>query len=691
MGDLLSRKFGACRGLWGVILLSLCLAGAVQAETREADQAENGGFVAYQSIGQQGFKQGHRFDGAATLHEHEFYFPVPRDTRVQSARFRLVYRASALVSENASVSVEVNDEPLRATFISKRDTVQEMIVTLPGRALGKEGVQVKVTASLPVTDSRCLDVRLVGSFLHVLPETGLEIVHEGAGSLRDALVLLPETVELSLPEGPLSAAMYKSAWEVAERMQRSGHKVRFSRLPRIGHIVLGEREDIVSALAQRYPLDMENRWELAAAMLPAGSDRHFRVRGPNLDFIALTGPFEPGSLYPLSNTWSDLALTSEYTASALSFPVGLGYSPIFGTDTGAFALPLDSIGFSTGAKYVADQVEWRANVEATALLPRTRPERLNLKVLVPVRDDSQKYEMYVYLNDVLLQANRLEASGLYQEVVAVLPERYQRQNNDLRVLVKRDGPAGDCMGSDSGFPVQIAPESELIVTQDDSAPVQFADLPRFLSAGGEVFLAEDYLSSTDWLELLSSVTADFPFTVDFGRVTIAPAGAPVTPTGPFLAFGDVNLQGVEAPVHFDQGAVRVVDQKGNTLLDVSGLKRLAIAQVVHGADQVHGLWLRTAEQGRVPNLGDLRFNRDDIAFLDHTGVVLTINSDSPSLARVHYPEAKGWFHTVASYRFWFLALAWLLLTAVVIYIYRKSKEHDTAEVGEAGADVGKEQ
>ena len=157
-----------------------------------------------------------------------------------------------------------------------------------------------------------------------------------------------------------------------------------------------------------------------------------------------------------------------------------------------------------------------------------------------------------------------------------------------------------------------------------------------------------------------------------------------------MAFGDLKLEGVESPVVFDEGAIRVIDNQGNSLLDVAGLKGLAVAQIVAGHDGAHGLWVRTTDENPVPEMGQLHLSLDDVAFVDHSGVVMTINSKAPSLARVHYPEAGGWFASLAAYRFWFLALGWLMLTLVIIYIYRKSAKHDAVDPSESDTAVGKD-
>lgn len=631
------------------------------------------------SIDDLGYVEGFTFQGGTTVHGHTFAFPGPRDTAIDSARFLLVYRASPMLNELANVRVSVEGVPVRGRQLSRDGGLYRLAVPIPAESFRDGGVDVTVQAALPTSDDRCMDERLGAGYLHILPQSGMTLDLAGRpGSLRDAWALLPETVTVSLPRGRLSERAFMAAWAAVDMLYRQGHEVRFARLPELGHVVLGARTAIAAALAAYFPEDEEEASRRADRALAAEGKDVFLVSEPEAAFIALSAPFDVRPAYLLGGKWLPLAAGRRYGLQPLQHPIGNGGLPVQPSGNDVHSLPLSNLGLDTGRRFIGSRTEWQVVVAPGDLPPQATPEHMSLKVIAPVRTTKNGYELYVYLNDVLLRAKRLEPSGRFQELTLSLPRQYQKQVNRIRLVVQRDGVEGDCLGAPESFPIQIAPDSSLVVKRDTAPPARFAELSRYLGDGFDVFLAARFLRSPDALRLVGRLSADFPLQVDFDRVRFVGAQGAVQPRSPFIALGDMTLEGVMTPVSFDQGAVRVVDGRGNTLLDADSLPGLAVAQLVRADNSgLHGLWVRTAAGKPLPTMGELNFSQDDVAFVDHSGVVLTLDSDAPSLAKVHYPDITTWLDLLAAYRFWILALAWLALTLAVIYLYRKSRQHDT--------------
>lgn len=637
------------------------------------------GRVAATSVADLGLAKGFRFEGAGVVHSHTFTFPGLWDTAVESARFRMVYRASPLLNELANLRVEVDGIPVYTKALAHDVELHEATVPVtPGQV--RDGyVQVSVKTALPASDNRCLDERMAASYFHILPESGLEIQYSRPpDSLRDAWRLLPKTVTISLPQGVLTERSFTAAWALADLLYQDGRRVRFARLPELGDIVLGSRDAIAAALAATYGPEVVDPQRRAREALATESNNLFFVADGQTEFLAVTEPFDAQSLYLLASKWRTLAAGNGYGSHKLPFPASNAVlAPLPDRDR-LYRLPLSSLGLDTGPRFIETRTVWEAVVEPRNLPPRMRPKYASLKVLVPVRTAERGYELYVYLNDVLLRAERLKATGQMQEVTVSLPEKYQQQIDVLKFVAQYDGPEGDCLANRDVFPIQIAPDSALVIESDDTLPEEFRQLPRHLSGGFDVFLHRDFLDAgaEGALNLVARLSADFPLTVDYGRVRFLDGQTPLQPDAPFVAVGPLNLQASRMPVSFDRGSVEVIDARGNKLLDVNALPGLTVAQLVGQGETAQGLWVRTAAERGFPELGGLHLRQDDVAFADHTGIVLTLNSDTPSLARVHYPEIKTWFVILEAYRFWFLALAWLALTLLFVYLYRKTRRHD---------------
>ncbi|MFA9459274.1 hypothetical protein [Thiohalorhabdus methylotrophus] len=276
-------------------------------------------------------------------------------------------------------------------------------------------VEVTVQAAIPVSEDRCLDERLAASFFHMLPESGLALRHiRRPGSLRDAWKLLPSRVTVSLPpKEAMSPEIFTAAWATLDLLHRRGRKVRIARLPALGDIVLGDRSFLAKALAKRYPETVENPRERAEQALPSRERNLFLVQDAQAKagFIAVSAPYETRPLYLLAKKWQPLAAGDRYNLRPLDYPASHAARPVGDARGGSYSLPLEELGFDTSSRFIGSRAGWEAVVTPGDLPPRTRPDRLSFKVIVPVGVGEQGYEAYVYLNDVLLRAKRLRDSG----------------------------------------------------------------------------------------------------------------------------------------------------------------------------------------------------------------------------------------------------------------------------------------
>lgn len=628
-----------------------------------------------------GYTDGFRFEGSASTHAHTFRFPLPRDTKVHSASLRLAWRASPTLNRLANFRVEIDSLPVETVSLGADDR-GHLLIPLPAGRGTDNAVDVTVRAGLPVSDDRCLDERLAVAFLHILPSSGVEIVHDARpASVRDFWTLLPRTVTVSLPEGEMQEKVFAAAWALTEMLKRIGREVRFTEIPELGDIILAPRSAIEGALIAGYPDHYGPGATIPHSVLPSGDENVFLLETPHHMALALTEPFDAIPPYLLHARWHPLGAARGYRLLSVPYPAANAAASWPPGPGKHHQMPLTGFGFDTGPRFIGKRAEWTATLEPGRVPPRTRPARVDLQVVVPVRSTEHGYELYAYLNDVLLRAVRLQSSGMPQSISISLPERHQYPVDALRIVIQHDGVQGDCVGEPATFPIQITPASRLIVERDERDPENFAELARYLSGGFDVYLPNGYLQHPNALHMLARLSTDYPLTVDFARIRFVEGGTPVTPQRPFLAVGDVQIAGFEAPVRFDRGAVRIVDGRGAALLDVGSLPGIAVAQLLRG-DSSHGLWVRPTQPEALPRLDGLQLKQDDVAFADHGGIILTIDSTQPSLARIHYPGITDWTAILAEYRFWLLALAWLALTLIAVYLYRKTRKHDAPAVTE---------
>jgi len=647
---------------------------------KEADIVTTSRAVSFQGLG---FKNGIMFEGTAGTHLHTFFFDSPLDTRIVNGKFRLLYRASPDIHKNANVRVSVNGVPYKQVGLSADGAMHELDILLPASAFRGKHVKVEVRSTLLVTEDRCFDDRINGAFLHLLPESSLTIAYQSVErSIRDAWRMLPQEVSITLSEGALTKEQFASALGLMALLIEDGKEVSIKRLPEIGDIVIAPKVELEKLIDERR-LTVGKKGSDVVSM--GRSLDHISnlslISLQNRSAIVVTDPYDVQPMYLLSDEWRLLSAGKDYRVYRPDdLRIKLGLLGQEG-DAGYYSIPLTKLGLDADVKYITRETSWQMVIPPFSLPVGTSPDFLSLNVIAPVRwEQDPTYEMYVFLNDVMVKSSRLENTGLVQNFTVALPLEYQKQYNDIRVVVQHDVEQGDCRGVMPHDYVQITPDSALVVKKtEDAAPAKFSDMANYFSQGFDTYLENGYLVKPERaLHLLARLAADFPLLIDNSRLYFSDADFPLQPANPFVAVGQFALgDEIQAPVRFDKGRVKILSPNGESYFDVSNLSGITVAEIVK-APLAYGLWVSPSDDFDLAVTERLELTEDDVAFIDSLGVIKTLNSQEPSLAQVYYPDVEDWFDVLGKYRFWLMVLLWFLLTMVIVYLYRMSRANKLA-------------
>jgi len=625
-----------------------------------------------------GLEQGVLFEGALGQHSRTIYFPAPLDSLITHGSFRLLFRATPNLLSLADVRVAINGIPYKQIRIPADGGMHALDVHLPSTAFKGGAVKVTITSNLPLSENRCFDARLSDVFLHVFPESSLSISYRSVEkSIRDAWRMLPHHVTISLSEGRLSEGQFASALSMMTLLEGRGKEVRITRLPEIGDIIIAPKSTIQPLVRDINMHSNSSEKNEALNQVSNLALAYFSDRTS----IVLMDPYDVQPIYLLDDAWKMLAASDHYR---ISRPDNLfTHASLMGTegDSGYYSLPLNKLGMDVGTRSISTEVSWQTVINPFDLPMGTQPEFLNLNVVAPVRwKDDPSYELYVFLNDVLIQSNRLDNSGAQQHFTVDLPSEYQRQYNFIRVVVQHDLVSGNCEGILPTDFVQLTPDSALVVKQSSAdVPEKFSELAKYFLTGFDTYVESAYLQHPGKiLHLMARLSADFPLLIDHEKLHFVPSGSVVDPKGPFVVVGDfVMADDIDAPVRFDQGHVKIVTPQGDSYFDVDQLSKVTIAQVVK-ASETYGLWVSPSNADDLSQIEHLKLADDNVAFIDSHGVVKTLDSSEPTLAEVYYPDVEDWFDVLGKYRFWLFALLWFVLTLAVVYLYRMSRMNKLA-------------
>lgn len=640
----------------------------------EEFDTELNGFTQY--LGDIGYKDGVIFEGAETIHEVKLNFPLPSDTTMENANIHLKYRVSPLLNDLANLQLSVDNYPLEQVRLNSQGVDQILIAEIPKRFLRNGNIQLTVRAALPISEDRCLDTRVNGSNLHIDPDSTFTLHYSGEiGSLRDAWTLMPNQVVMSIPDREFNPAEFNAAWELLDNLKRQGKEVKIVTFPEIGHVVVAKHAELEQFLQQEL-VELEHKDSNSYSLNEdINSSSMALVTSPVRSLIAILDPQQTGALQLMNNPWRKLGVSGHYRTSSIDYAdnfSGLGSVP---SVDNTLELKLIDLGADTSTRYVRSNLKWNMVLDPFRIPAGTRPDYMFLNIIAPPPPGKPPFELYVYLNDIMIHATRLENGHTKQEISVPLPQNYQEPYNRIQIQIQNTDPQGDCRADLAAFPVQILPDSSIIVKRDLSSPKYFSELPVYFADDFDVYLPTNYLQTPmAALPYVSALTARLPVPFKTRAAQFSQTGDLISPERPFIAIGDLNLDSVESPVKFDQGEIEIIDRNNNPLLKVDELPNVTIAQIVSSKQQ-KGLWLRSTNKGSFPDVQKLFLNHDDVAFADHSGLLFTMNSQQPTLATTYYPEARDWLALLGKYRFWLFVIGWLALTLIVVYLFRRARQH----------------
>jgi len=625
------------------------------------------------TLADMGFKKGHVFKGSQSGHVQDFYFKTPMDSSVRGGVFRVSYRASEMLFSLSNIRIYINDIPLTQITVKADNMVHENAVVLPSSMFRDGMVKVSIEAGTLVDKNRCLDIRSGGGFLHILPTTAMDITYSSIDkSIRDAWRMLPPKVVVSLPTGDLDATQFSAAMAVMELLTNAGKKIVIKRLPVIGDVVVAPKADIIKVLNEQGKRLHKGFVELKSGdVFRTPADNLNLIRSGNVASIAVSEPYDVQPLYLIEGRWELLAAGRHYDLNKPDRLYSMRTLPK-NSDSEHYSLPLYQL--NTEPHYIGNETTWSTTLSPQDLPSGTRLDMLHLNIIAPVRWEADpNYELYVFLNDVMVFSKRLENDGLKHDYSVPLPVDYQQQYNNLRFVVQHDIVAGDCFGVLPTDFVQITPDTSIIVKKTDEAPSKFSGLAQYFSSGFDTFIADKYLHDPEnALQLISRVTTDLPIVMDYSRIHFVKEADALNPDTPFVAFGNFNLDNLDAPVSMHKGPVEIRDKDGKTFFSVNILPKITVAQIAN-ASSSYGLLVIPSELVKHEFDKKLRLIEGDVAFIDAHGVLLSIDSKQPTLAEVYYPDTKDWFAVMGEYRFWLLGLLWFLLSLFIVYIFRISR------------------
>ena len=617
--------------------------------------------IAVTSLYEMGFIQGNVFEGASSEHEFTVFYPLPVDHSAKSGLIILRYKTSSLAGTVPNLRVDVNDHTVYSTPLALTPTLGGLDIPISPDDMKSGHIKLTVRASIMPKDARCLDERTFAlHYLQILPETRVELsgLTTQVESLRGVWSVLPKNVTMSIPQKP-SADIMKVIVQAASHIRMSGKTVGYVALPKVGDIVVAERAELLATLAGM-PGVAQGQFKSDSNI----SVIHRSDSGQS-SVIVLTEAASERDMQLLSRDWRKVTLMGEY-ADLTPSGVDKRTSRTF---------TLGEMGLNDEPRTIARTAEWKFFAGLPQVPGDMRIKSINVNLVAPPSNDrmNERLMLFVYVNNILQEVQPVENTGKTQSFKFNIANYSQWVGrNYVKIMAQRFAPR-DCMNSLASYQMQITRDSTIEFEHFDVNPRVFNDLHPYFANGFDLYIEPEYFAP-EHLVLLNTVLSDQKYDLSNIHVISYDATKPFAPTKPFMIYGRPKLVLDDMTVRFDRGAIEVQGDDKRVLLAVKDLPGVSIAQVVKHND-MGGLWLAPSEDHSRSEIKEYFLEQGDTSFADPSGEVLNMKTRQMNRAKVAYPEFLDFIGKLGRYKFWIIAMGWMVLGLVLIMIYRRIQQY----------------
>jgi hypothetical protein len=605
------------------------------------------------SLERVGFTDGFTLEG--TQGSRRLFLPLPPGVPVQRAQLAFDVEFGELLIPDSSLQFRVNDTIRQATRRGTSGTTRRVEIPLTAIDLEKNFVELEIDYSLFVHPDVCLSQKLVGAYAHLTPGSGLQVVSRERfpPTVQGALSLLPRDVLVAAPLATLTEDQFQALFHLATALFRQGHKVSFEELG-----AGATRAHVVLAPAGRYSRN--------GAPLPSAANLRL-VRSRDGAFILIDADRPLAATAMLRMPWREAASATELDVAAAG-----DWPPLRESEE---IVRLKRLGFDDSERLFGFSTEWNIALPFGPMGVSQRPARASLEIYGPrIAEIRGPTFISVFFNDRLVHSAALKEAGKGELLEFDLPRVQLRARNNLKIVAQRDQLAADCKLAQAPYPLSLSPDSIIETRPLNETPATFAELVPHQQRL-ELYVSRDALKQVGQIiPMLVSLGEHFWPDVPPPKLRVYDAGSTLAPTAPFFVIGDPQWQ-PRAWVRFDEGRVRLRSNATGEplmLLDFTGDASTTVLQMVEASGH-GGVWLKsTAGYAGGPARRAL-FEDENLAFLATNGSQLALRMGETRDYRVDYPESKGWFAESGALRPALFIIAWVVIIAGLVYLYRRTR------------------
>ena len=644
----------------------------------------------------------------------EIYLPVPTGVPLANAALQIDSNYVRADGGRTTMILSVDGYPVSARAFTAERGDAGLTLAIDGAPRPSGFVRFNIDWRTAVgRENTCADARTPGNLLRIEPATRFTYRYDGSAvrDLSTAWSSLPSTPTILVAANKLSTEAYDSAWRVGVALERAGKRPKIRALPAVGDVIDMRGITIPPALrgipafaglTENGPHKIKDTAEIGALMAlgAAGplqadiviADQSFAgAMGAN--FEALKGQLPADAVAPYTewrakylDPWGTPMASKEVRLSNVFGRPTIIVAPDAGAKAaGLFtqiwqhvaasssvviqtadeprsdltAVSLKYLGAKPGSFDVLAHADWNATFDIGSVAADGRgPGTLVIDVAAAPSAARTPPIVSVFLNEVLLGAKEMDATGRRERIVAPVPRYAVAARNVIRVSFTRQLASDRCRETPEPYPVSVLASSHMLLDKIEAGS-DFAGLMSRFAAGGTVLVPSSYLNDSQntlpRVIRLAATTGVSPIKAKFTPVA---DGTQPKIDGPFLTI-DLPLQDAKkSDVKVDGGRLILTGSGDKPLVDVSGLNRIGLLEVTKVGNET-GAAYRTLGKEAPPMDKPMQLSDGNVAIIGASGLRSEVNTIDPT-GQGRLREARPSF---------FERTYWWLLPALVVAFF----------------------
>ncbi len=549
----------------------------------------------------------------------EIYLPVPPGINLSGATLQL--NASYIRADGGRTTLvyAVDGAPVSASGITNDRGDASATIPIDGRPRPSGFIRLNIDWRTAVArENTCADARTPGNVLRIEPSSQFVFKYDGSAitDLATAWGSLPATPTILIASNRLSPEMYDAAWRVGVALERAGKRPRIRTADGAG--VTAQPQPGAPAPAAG-PVEPDIVIAGPGSSQQAGPKevRLANMNGRPVIVVAPDAGAQAAGLF--TQIWQQAAAGTTLVVSAVDEP-----------KNDSNAVSLKYLGAKPASFDVLAHADWNASFDIGSVAADGKgPGTLVIDVAAAPSAARTPPVVSVFLNEVLLGAKEMEATGKRERIVAPVPRYALQTRNVIRVSFVRQLASDRCRETPEAYPVSVLASSHLLLDKIDPTG-DFTGLMSKFANGGTLLVPaghlNDALNTLPRVIRLAASTGLSPSKAKFQPV--ADGSAPKV-TGPYLAV-DVMPDGIaDSNVKPEKDRLFLAGTKDRPLLDVRGLNRVGMLEVYGKGDNMGAVY-RTLGQQAPSMEKPIMLGSGNLAIMGNNGLRTEVNTHDPS-------------------------------------------------------------